>query len=46
MAIVSDADWIRHAMSVFGWMVPGEAGVFPAAELDAATAWVASPEAV
>jgi hypothetical protein len=46
MAIVSDADWVRHAMSVFGWMVPGEARAFPGAELDAAKAWVASSEAV
>src|SRR5688500_17915503 len=46
MAIVSNADWIHHAMGVFGWMVPGEARVFPGAEMDAATAWVAGPEAV
>jgi hypothetical protein len=41
MAIVSDADWVRHAMAVFGWMVPGEARVFPHGDLDEAKAWLA-----
>jgi hypothetical protein len=41
-AIASDADWVRHAMAVFGWMVPGEARAFPLAELDDAKAWLAA----
>ena len=41
MAIVSDADWVRHAMAVFGWMVPGEARAFTLGELDEAKAWLA-----
>lgn len=45
MAVVSDADWVRHAMSVFGWMVPGEARVFPGSELDTAKTWAAGAEA-
>ena len=28
-------------MKLFAWMVPGEARVYPVAELDAAKAWVA-----
>ena len=40
-AIVTDISWMVHAMKVFGWMVPGEARVYPVAELDAAKAWVA-----
>lgn len=40
-AIVTDISWMVHAMTVFGWMVPGETRVFPVAELAAAKAWVA-----
>ena len=25
IAIVSDLDWVRHAMGLFAWMMPGEA---------------------
>jgi hypothetical protein len=42
MALVSDASWVHHAISLFGWMVPGEVHVFPLAEQSAATTWVAS----
>ncbi|HTI35731.1 MAG TPA: STAS/SEC14 domain-containing protein [Miltoncostaea sp.] len=40
-AIVTDISWMVHAMKVFGWMVPGEARVYPVAELADAKAWVA-----
>ena len=40
MALVSDADWVRHAISLFGWMVPGDVRVFPLAEQSEATAWL------
>jgi hypothetical protein len=39
-AVISDADWVRRAVALFGWLTPGELQVFPAAELEAATAWV------
>ena len=42
MALVSDADWVRHAMGFLGWMVPGEARVFPLADLEDAKAWLAA----
>jgi SpoIIAA-like len=42
MALVSDADWVHHAMGLFGWIVPGEARVFPLARLQDATAWLAT----
>ena len=42
LAIVSDADWVRHAMAVFGWMVPREAPAFSRGELDEVKAWLAS----
>lgn len=42
VAIVTDADWIRHVAGLMGWMVPGKFEVFPLAERDAAIAWVAA----
>lgn len=41
-AIVTDADWVRHMGTVFGWMVPGEFQVFPLAQRAAAIAWAAA----
>jgi hypothetical protein len=41
-AIVTDIDWMARATRLFAWMIPGEARVFEAAELDAAKAWVAA----
>jgi hypothetical protein len=43
MAIVSDVDWVRHSMALFGWMVPGEAKVFSLGDLDDAKAWLGAP---
>jgi hypothetical protein len=40
-AIVTDIEWMARAARMFLWMIPGEARVFPASELDAAKAWVA-----
>ena len=40
MALVSDADWVHHAIAVFGWLTPGEVRVFGWSELDAAKAWL------
>jgi hypothetical protein len=42
IAIVGDADWLRHAIHGLGWLMPGEVKVFRLAELDAAREWVAS----
>ena len=39
-ALVTDLEWIVNAMRVFAWMVPGEARVYPVAELEQARAWV------
>jgi stage II sporulation SpoAA-like protein len=39
-ALVSDADWARQAITLFGWMVPGDIEVFPLAQLDEATSWL------
>ena len=40
-AIVTDIHWIAQATRLFAWMIPGDARVFPAAELAQAKAWVA-----
>jgi hypothetical protein len=40
-AIVTDIHWMARATKVFAWMIPGEARVYPTAELEQAKAWVA-----
>jgi hypothetical protein len=40
-AIVTDINWMARASKMFAWMMPGEARVFPVAELEQAKAWVA-----
>ena len=39
-ALVTDKDWVRHGVSAFGWISPGELRVFAADQLDQATAWL------
>jgi len=40
-AVVTDVDWIDHAVHTFGWMAPGQVRVFPVADLEGAVQWVA-----
>ena len=40
-AIVTDIGWMARAARMFAWMIPGDARIFPVAELDRAKAWVA-----
>jgi SpoIIAA-like len=40
-AIVTDIDWMARATKLFAWMFPGEARVFPVAELEQAKSWIA-----
>jgi SpoIIAA-like len=42
IAVVTDKDWLQHAVKAFGWMVPGEVRVVGTDELDAAVQWAAS----
>jgi SpoIIAA-like len=44
-AIVTDIEWMARATRLFAWMIPGEARVYPTAELDDAKAWVAGEQA-
>jgi hypothetical protein len=39
-AVVADTDWVRHAMGLLGWMIPGDTRVFDLAQLDEAKAWL------
>jgi SpoIIAA-like len=40
MAVVSDVDWIRGAIRVFGLAIPGHVRVFHNSELSEATRWI------
>jgi hypothetical protein len=41
MAVVTDVEWLRRSMQVFGWMTPGEARLFALKEMHWAKEWVA-----
>jgi hypothetical protein len=41
IAVVSDKDWIGHALHAFAWMVPGELAMFGLDELERAKQWAA-----
>lgn len=41
IAIVTNHDWVRHVVGMFGWMVPGEVRSFPLDEEQTAIAWAA-----
>jgi hypothetical protein len=40
VAVVTDAEWVRRATALFGWMASGEIRLFGLGEVDAATAWL------
>ena len=41
IAVVTDTDWVRHAIHLFGPLIPGDVRVFKVSEIDAARTWVA-----
>jgi len=41
-----DVDWIRHAVNVFSFLMPGEVRVFAVSEGAAAREWIAGSECV
>ena len=41
IAVVSDKDWVTHALHAFAWMVPGELALFSLDELERAKEWAA-----
>jgi hypothetical protein len=42
IAVVTDRDWVRHAVKAFGWMIPGEVRVYALGELEQAKSWAGS----
>ena len=44
-ALVTDKDWVRHGVSAFGWVSPGELRVFEPGEREQAVAWVSEASA-
>lgn len=40
LAIVSDVEWIRTAIRIFGLVMPGDIRVFDNSELDEAKRWI------
>jgi hypothetical protein len=41
IAVVTDKDWMRHAVAAFGWLSPGEYRVFEPGQGDEARRWLA-----
>jgi hypothetical protein len=41
IAVVTDKDWVAHALHAFAWMVPGELRLFGLDELERAKEWAA-----
>lgn len=42
IAVVTDKDWVIHALHAFAWLAPGEVALFPLADMDAAVSWAAA----
>jgi hypothetical protein len=42
IAVVSDKDWVVHALHAIAWMIPGEMALFRLDQFEEAKAWAAS----
>ena len=42
IAVVTDREWLRNSVSIFGYLIPGQVRAFPAGQEAEARAWVAS----
>jgi SpoIIAA-like len=42
-AVVTDVEWIREAMRLFSFFMPGAMKAFPTSEAEQARAWIAAP---
>ncbi len=42
IAVVTDTEWIRHAVGIFRFLVPGEIRVFPTRDETEARGWIAA----
>ncbi len=43
IAVVTDQDWIRHSVHLFGHLMPAEVKVFAVADEASASEWITSP---
>lgn len=41
-AVVTDKEWIGHALHALGWMIPGDVALFGLDQLNDAKQWVAA----
>jgi hypothetical protein len=46
IAVVTDVEWIRNAVRVFGFLMPAAVQVFPLSAEAAAREWITAAEAV
>jgi hypothetical protein len=42
IAVVTDKEWLRHSVNIFGYLIPGEIKAYPAAKEPDARAWIVS----
>ncbi len=42
MAVVTDVEWIRHAVDIFRFLMPGDMRSFPVSERASAREWITS----
>jgi hypothetical protein len=42
VAVVSDKEWLRHSVNIFGYLIPGQIKAYSTAEERDARAWIAS----
>jgi hypothetical protein len=42
VAVVSDKEWLRHSVDIFGYLIPGEVKAFTPAEEAQARSWISS----
>jgi hypothetical protein len=42
VALVSDKEWLRHSVNIFGYLIPGEIKAYSTEQEAAARTWIAS----
>jgi hypothetical protein len=42
VAVLSDKEWLRHSVNIFGYLIPGEIRAYSTREEADARAWIAS----
>ena len=44
VALVTDVEWIKYAMQIFCFMMPGNMRIFPISEAEKARSWIETPQ--